>query len=342
MKSLIFRCGLALGVTAAMLSVVSCSNPGSVYLPATVVYVIGSNATTSGTVQQYSIATAYGTTTPESTLTLPTGYFVESLATDVHGNLYVGASNSVQYVVYVYPPNASGTALPTSTINLTSATSAYAMALDASGQLYVATQQQGSVSPLVNVYAANTSGTATPLRTVQLTDFDPIWGIAVDDSGTIYASGAISATSMVGSPYAIAVYGSNATGAATPVRYILTNNAVYGVAADDSGDIYVNTSLGSDASYAVEEFAPTASGSSATPTTTTQLPMGTATAAVGGSVQLDRSGNFFASLGLATAGPPVVVSSYNIYGFTPNQQGTTAPGLVFTPASGIGQTFAVN
>jgi len=342
MKSWIFRCGLALGVTVGALSVVSCSDPGSVYLPASTVYVIGSNVTTSGTVQEYTIATASGTTTPTATLTLPTGYFVESVATDVYGNLYVGASNSVLYVVYVYPPSPSGTAVPTRTINLTSATSAYAMALDASGLLYVATQQESSVSPLVNVYAANASGTATPLRTVQLTDFDPIWGLAVDDAGDIYISGAVSATSTLGSTYAIAVYAPTASGAATPARSILSSNAVYGVAADDSGDIYVDTSLGSDSSYAVEEFAPTASGSTATPTSTTQLPMGTATVAVGGGVQLDRSGNFFASLGLATAGPPVVVSNYNIYGFTPNEQGTTGPGLSFTPASGIGATFAVN
>jgi hypothetical protein len=329
MKSLIFRCSLALGITAGALSVVSCSDPGSTYLPASDVFVIGSSSP--ATVQIYPIS---GAASPGYTsLTLPTGYQAVSITTDVYGSIYVGVvpTGSGTPAVLVFANGASGAATPVRTILLTPATYAWDMATDTSGQLYIATQSIGLASPQVNVFARGATGAATPVRTVQLTDVTQLTGFAVDDSGAIYAAGTYT-TSGIG------VYAPTVRGGTASTRVLLFSAPVYGVAADDSGDIYTQTAFSGTGSAAIEEFGPTANGSAPSPINTIQLPVQSATSSVGGLVRLDRTGNLFTSLGLVSSSTLTV----DIDAYTPGSSGDGTPGLSFTPNITPGDIFAVN
>jgi len=351
MKSIIRRSVVALGITAGALSVVSCSDPGTTYLPASTVYVIATGSDPE-VVQFYPIASSSGAATPASTLTLPSGYEAASITTDVHGQIYVGGNyvSPFQWAIFVYPANSTGSATPTRTILLSATSLATDMAVDASGLLYVATQVGGSPSPVVsvNVYPATASGAATPLRTIQVTTgalMTGMTGLAVDDAGDVYLSGTFTTAPSVSST-GLAVFSPTASGAATPTRLILPSGGnVTGIAADNAGDIYtefIPTGTTVPTTIAVEEFGPTANGSTATPVNTINLPTQSAVEVSGAALQLDRTGNLFASVGLVfSLSVPVAPICY-IYGYTPLATTNSVPGLSFTPVGAIGQFFAVN
>ncbi len=346
MKSWILRCSLALAVTAALLSVVSCSDPGTTYLPASTVYVIGSGDPV--TVQYYPIATSSGTATPASTLSLPTGFEAASVAIDVHGQIYVGGNyvSPYQWAILIYPANSTGSATPSRTILLSITSLPSDMAIDASGLLYVATSTGVPVGDTVsvNVYSATASGSATALRTIQVTNATFLSGFAADDAGDVYVAGTFTTAPSVSSA-GLAVFSPTASGAATPTRLILpSGGSVSGIATDNAGDIYteiIPTGTTVPATVAVEEFAPTANGSTAMPVNIINLPTQSAIRITGGRLHLDRTGNLFTSLGLVfTLSPPS--PNFGIDGFTPAATGSATPGLSFTPTGAIGQTFAVN
>jgi hypothetical protein len=261
------------------------------------------------------------------------------MANDPTGQIYIAGTHFAanQGYVFIYAPNPGLNAVPTRTINLSFFPNR--LAADPAGRVYAVEDNVGSGLPFtLYVYSATASGSATPLRTLALTNVGFVEDIAADAAGNIYLAG------YFGGQWAIAVYPPTATGASTPARTINFGiSQVYGVAVDPAGDIFVNVCPGcyEGKTFAIEEFAPGASGADA--------PINTISIAIaepwiannGGPVRLDGAGNIFTQLELMNTS----TSDFNspIYVFPPTATGSQAPTLQIDdfgdPASPF---FAVN
>ena len=323
------------------LSLAACGSGPARYTPgppATLVYMVDS----AGDVVGYSTGPG-NNGLPVTTLTLPPPCGAGIVASDSAGRLYVYGCGASEARVYVYPPNPNGATTPLREIEIDSS-EVSALAADPAGAVYAIINNGAGAPSTVLVYSATANGAATALRTLQLADFEA-WGIAADPDGTIYVAGAPSGSSAG----AIAVYSPTANGVSIPARTITFGNFanVYGVAVDPAGDIFASAcpSECTGTTYAVEEFAPGASGQ-ATPinvVTILDVPVASPTRGLGGGpVYVDGGGNVFTSLNLISV--PTNNITYVIEGFGPTATGNAAPTVEISGTAGqvYGPGFAIN
>jgi hypothetical protein len=195
-------------------------------------------------------ASATGSTTPTSTLALPSGFDTYTLAAGPQGQIYVGGepngSNQGYGQILEYAAGSSGSATPSVTLNGSAAggtfTYPYELAVNSAGTLFVSSGD-GSLEAFASGF------TASSVPTQYLT-----WGMQ-PNSGTGYNNfydygnylGADAAGDIFyvdGGPNVIDVFAAGATGTTAPVRTITgTNTAPFAqleyVAVDGTGDVYV-------------------------------------------------------------------------------------------------------
>src|SRR6266581_804323 len=194
------------------------------------------------------IATIGGSSSTDNTgLNYPVG-----IARDRAGRLYV--TNPGPNTVTVFAAGASGNATPATTISTISPANQTGyptgIALDPAGNVYVTNNQYratgSGIYPSVTVYAPGAGGTAAPTRTITgaHTGMNGPVGIARDAAGNLYVANA--GNSCCGLGNSITVYGSRATGNATPSAMITGGstglNRPVGIALDAAGRIYVANS----------------------------------------------------------------------------------------------------
>jgi hypothetical protein len=204
-------------------------------------YAADSNSNETDTVLGYS-TTAPGSTTPTTTLNLPTGFETDDIATGPDGKLYVSGNMQSNHYdeILVFAPDATGSASPITTItgsatdNNGTFTYAYYMAVNSKNQLFVLSDDY-----TIEVFAAGATGAATPTQYItwgsQNDNFDDIYDIATDGLGEVFIS-----------DYGnneIFAFAAGATGNAAPVRTITGTNAdtfdyVWTMTADDAGNVY--------------------------------------------------------------------------------------------------------
>jgi hypothetical protein len=191
------------------------------------------------TVLGYS-TTAPGSTTPTTTLNLPTGFETDNIATGPDGKLYVSGNtqSSGSDQILVFAADATGSASPIATItgstteNNGTFTYAYYMAVNSKNQLFVMSDDY-----TIEVFAAGATGNATPTQYITwgVNNFSYIYDIATDSLGETFIS-----------DYGnneIYVFAAGATGNAAPVRTITGTNAgtfdsIWSMTADDAGNVY--------------------------------------------------------------------------------------------------------
>jgi hypothetical protein len=295
---------------------------------ATSIYV--DQITTTGTadsILQFSTSST-GNVSPAATLSPPTAMYVDAVATDSSGQIYVagsvGASYSVQEEILVYPAGSTGSATPSRTIIENSATAVlpYALAVDAAGLIYVT--GFGPSGSVIAIYSASANGNSTAVRFIQgtLTQLVNPSDIAVDASANVYVTNAVGSGNL--STGLITIFAPTANGNVAPTRTISSSAVFQGIAVDSSGNIFTveDTLTGTSPTTAIAEFSNTASGA-ATPTKTIS---GAATAlVVGAGLSRDGVGNLY----LVNGTPSGTSGTFNVLGFGPNAQGNVAPGLNF-------------
>jgi hypothetical protein len=197
-------------------------------------------------------ASATGTTTPASTLILPSNFLAEALAIGPQGQIYVSGRqiSNGNYELYgtilEYPAGSSGSATPSVTLNGSTAgtatfTYAYGIAVNSAGTLFLSSAD-GSIEAFASGF------TATSAPTQYLT-----WGktnflstgnsIGVDNAGDVFY---IDLGNGGGTKSVIDVFAAGTTGATAPVRTIKgTNttsfyyNGFAQIAVDGAGDLFV-------------------------------------------------------------------------------------------------------
>jgi hypothetical protein len=292
---------------------------------ATSVYVLDSPTVGNPSIPQFP-ATANGTVVPSSTLTLPSGFYVNCITNDALGQIYVGGGNSSTAAILVYAAGSTGAVTPTRTITggLGVLYLVQSMAVDSSGQLYVLT---GPINVgEVQVYAANANGAATPVRTIQgsLTLFGVEGGaLAVDPAGTVYVANM--GTITPGQVYAFAP---GLSGNVAPTRIIAAASTgsgnIFAMDTDSAGNLYVvGFAYGSSLVSTIYEFSPTATGA-ATPIRTIA---GTYTSLVYvRDIHIDAAGNIY------IAGATIDKAAY-VAAFVSTASGNVAPSISFTSSS---------
>jgi hypothetical protein len=194
-------------------------------------------------------------------------------------------------------------------------------ATDGTGRLYIGGVNTAIHQSQILVYPPNSAGAVPPARTIDLTA-SYLTALAADPVGRVY-------TVTPGLGFIVSVYAATANGLATPVRsFELTNlKALYAIAADSSGNVYIGGTFDSSTS-ALAVYSPTANGP-ATPVRTITV----APSLYG--MTIDASGNIFAS----------VMSNDNcaIDEFGPNASGTAVPTNVINlpPQAGVGACGSV-
>ena len=303
---------------AVVITVAASSGTPSSGNPATLVYVEQGDFSTSPQVLAFT-AGANGAVSPVSTLTFPTGFEINSIATDVVGQIYVaGYLNSGVAVINIYAAGASGLATPVRVIDPTNQYAPTAMTI--SGGLLYTVDGDSQLA----VYSGTASGSATPQRLIygvaSLLGYSE--GIAVDGVGNIWVSAA-----QVGNiPAELLMFSGTANGNVAPTRTIptTTNNVYLGVAVDISSNVYA--SLDTEAtpySGAVVVYAGGATGS-ATPIKTIA---GSSTGLVtGGGVEIDAAGNIYVA-------DQITSTSYALLKFAPTATGNVAPTSETTSSS---------
>jgi hypothetical protein len=190
----------------------------------------------------YSTASP-GSTTPTTTLNLPEGFYVDSIATDTKGQLYVAGStaSSSSDSIFVFPAGATGSATATTilagsaTPNNGTFTYADYMSVNSSGQLFVFSDDY-----TVEVFASGLTSSSVPAQYItwgtQNNNFSDVYNIASDGKGETFISDY--------SNNEIFVFAAGATGNAAPVRTITgtdvdTFDEIWTMTADDAGNVYV-------------------------------------------------------------------------------------------------------
>jgi hypothetical protein len=193
-------------------------------------------------------ASSTGSTTPTSTLMLPSNFEGDALAVGPQGQIYVGGIQFdgnviVSGQILEYPAGSSGSATPTVTLNGSSAGTATftypnALAVNSAGTLFVSSLD-GSLEAFASGFTA--SSAPTQYLTWVMTNFGGQGGpIGADTAGDIFYL-----DSGIGASYgAIYMFAAGATGATVPVRMITgTNTASFSdpinIAVDGAGDVYV-------------------------------------------------------------------------------------------------------
>ena len=138
---------------------------------------------------------------------------------------------------------------------------------------------------VISGFASNASGASTPVSKLALPSSFIAQAMTIDPAGEIYVAGI-----QGQSPSEILVYAAGSTGAAAPVRTIMTGqptaDPVGAMAVDSSGDLYVADNL----KGTVNNFAPGADGPS-TPIRTIQLNVSTFRGV--NSLAIDGSGDLY-------------------------------------------------
>jgi hypothetical protein len=189
-------------------------------------------------------ASATGSTTPTSTLMLPSNFDAFSLAVGPTGVIYVGGyqqnSSDLQYgEILEYPAGSSGSATPTLTLNGSSAETATfsypdEIAVNSAGTLFVSSDD-GSLEAFASGFTA--SSAPTQYLTWGQTNFSFMGQpIGVDTAGDIFYMDQGNET--------IDVFAAGATVAAVPARMIAGTNTTFfaeiqAIAVDGAGDLYV-------------------------------------------------------------------------------------------------------
>jgi hypothetical protein len=273
--------------------------------PTTVAYVWGSNyptfdGGTAQTIQEFSTVSP-NSTSPIATLTLPVSCDGGPLVTDSQGQLYVACfSPSSAPSILVFPPNPNGTVTPLRTIVLSGAYyEIRTLAIGPNDQLYVGALQNSGVNDVlyaVLIYAQGVSGLAVPLHTIQMPSNNVLMDTAVDGTGNIYAA-TYPLAPGAGSVSYVYIYSLNGT--PTPISYIGSSFFIYGVAVDNSGNIFITTRTGSGNGFPViEEFTLASTGYESLVNTVnlTSLPDLPGSELGSGPVRVDGAGNVFTAL----------------------------------------------
>lgn len=285
---------------------------------ATYVYVGQYNTSTPGTILAFT-AGANGAVSPVSTL--QTDLYLESLATDASGQIYVsGYSATSSFArIEVYAAGASGSATPTRSLTLSSVNAPISMTVDASSNLYTVDS-----AGLINVYSPTASGSATPTRQISgsSTAIGTLSGIAVDSSGAIY----VSEVSPTGGS-TVLTFAAGASGNIAPTRsFTLPGTSVVplGIALDSSNNIYVTVD-GTSTPYtsSIYEYAAGA-GTGAAPTRTIS---GSATEmTTDGALRVDSAGNIY----VAVQNPSGAGYAYSLMEFSSSASGNVSPKAAMT------------
>lgn len=216
------------------------------------VYTIQNSFNNTTEIEQDSVlvfsASSTGSTTPTSTLMLPSNFEGLALAVGPQGQIDVGGIQFdgnviVSGQILEYPAGSSGSTTPTVTLNGSSAGTATftypnALAVNSAGTLFVSSLN-GSLAAFASGFTA--SSAPTQYLTWVMTNFGGQGGpIGADTAGDIFYL-----DSGIGASYgAIYMFAAGATGATVPVHMITgTNTASFSdlinMAVDGAGDVYV-------------------------------------------------------------------------------------------------------
>jgi hypothetical protein len=187
-------------------------------------------------------ASATGTTTPTSTLMLPSNFYGVSLAVGPTGTIYVGGQQTTDAAfgeILEYPAGSSGTTTPSVTLNgsaagTTTFTYPQNIAVNSAGTLFVS-----SFDYSLEAFASGFTASSAPTQYLTWGMSNFAYGgqsIAVDNAGEIFYADTFGDE--------IDVFAANATGATAPARQITgTNTASLDylpfIAVDGAGDVYV-------------------------------------------------------------------------------------------------------
>ncbi|MES2390039.1 MAG: hypothetical protein V4555_00250 [Acidobacteriota bacterium] len=185
------------------------------------IYAAQSNA--SPTVNVYPAATT-GTSTPIRSLTQSDYLYVNDLAVDASGNLYVCAYNGGIYLVDVFNSAATGSVAPLRTLQSGVGSYFGGIAVDAAGELYVLEQLT------IEKFAPGASGSPTPLNSINLpTPPAPYTGEAysnvlrLDTAGNLFVPTTLSNTSA--SQNIVYAFSANQAGTPTPILQFVPTGA---------------------------------------------------------------------------------------------------------------------
>jgi hypothetical protein len=183
----------------------------------------------------------------------------------------------------------------------------------------------GMGSGTILQFLATSSGSVSPKSTITAPANTSFSSLATDTSGNIYVT-ANSSTALD-----LRVYAAGATGAATPMRLIPSNNTTMmwapdGIVASASGEIYVGEDTGGVATYSA-----TANGATAKPQQYilgySQTGGGLSTLIAADQVAADSSGNLYILAEGNPVGPgPILL-------FSPTATGNVAPSAVLGGAA---------
>ncbi|MGD0442545.1 MAG: hypothetical protein ABSA39_01290 [Edaphobacter sp.] len=216
------------------------------------IYVIRFSSTDD--VEQDSVAvfpaSASGSTTPTSTLMLPSGFVDLALAVGPTGVIYVGGQQQGSEQgfgqILEYAAGSSGSATPSVTLNGSAASTATftypsSLAVNSAGMLFIA-----SADRTLEAFASGFTASSAPTQyltwgQVENNNGDPNFG---DPSGSIGADTAGNLFYLDEGNGQIDVFAAGATGATAPVRTISGTDTTYFteleyLAVDGAGDVYV-------------------------------------------------------------------------------------------------------
>jgi hypothetical protein len=224
------------------------------------VYTIEDNST--GSTYQFSIvafsATATGsTTTPASTLTLPSNFLATSMVVGPQGQIYVageqriapGATIQAFGTILEYAAGATGSATPTVTLNGSGAGTStfrftFSIAVNSANTLFVSSDD-GSIETFASGFTA--TSVPTQYLTWSKTNIGSQGGlIAVDNAGDIFQIDY--GTGGPGTRTVIDVFAAGTTGNTAPARVITGTNTTFFyfpvdsdpiITADGAGDLYI-------------------------------------------------------------------------------------------------------